>query len=116
MIWAGIAAFLVAGGVIAYQTGFDEIIYRTIMNFGASFFTYILIKIMDLFSWLLDLFPDVPEVQHYSGAIQSLLTFLVRANTFFPVIEVVFMFGFMVLFITIFFCVKIILKLIPTIG
>jgi hypothetical protein len=115
-LWNSIASLIVGGGVVSYVTGFDEIIYRTIMNFGASIFMYILIKVIELFTWLFDMLPPLPNVGYYSGSIMTFLRIVVMGNTFFPVMELLSMVAFAVVFISLFFLVKIILKLIPTIG
>ena len=108
---------LAAGGYFfAYKTGVDDVIFRTISNWASSFFMYLLVKIIDLFTWLLDMLPDLPYSTQFGAGISNFIIVAARANTFFPVAETFFMFGFVVGFILIFFIVKMILKLIPTIG
>jgi hypothetical protein len=117
MTWiAAIVGIIVAGGGIAYLTGYDDVIYRTVMNFGAAIFLYVLTKVMELFCWLLDALPPLPNASQYGNAITNFLTILARANTFFPVVEFAFLFSFTIGFLLIFITVKFILKLIPTIG
>jgi len=117
MIWiAGITALIVAGGYLAYATGVNDEIYRTIMNFGANIFVYVLAKVIDLFCYFLDLMPALPYAVSFGNAITTLITVLARANTFFPVEEACYMFGFVVAFLLIFIAIKFVLKLIPTIG
>ncbi len=117
MLWIlGATALILGGGYLAYATGVDDEIYRTIMNFGANLFVYVLAKVMDLFVWFLDLMPALPYAGEYVNGITTLVTLLARANTFFPVVETCLMFGFAVSFLLIFITVKFVLKLIPTIG
>ena len=119
MGWIKSTILWALGGAVAgvtYATGFAEEIYRTIMNWASAFFIYILAKIVDLFCWLLDLLPELPYSQQFASGIAQIIMVSVRANTFFPVAETFFMFSFLVGFIIVFFTIKIILKLIPTIG
>lgn len=117
MLWiAGITAIVIGGGYLAYATGVDGDIYRTIMNFGSGIFVYVLAKVIDLFCYFLDLMPALPYSSGFVNAITTLVTVLARANTFFPVVETCFMFAFTITFLIIFICIKFILKLIPTIG
>ena len=117
MLWlAGVTAMIVAGGLIAYKTGVDEEIYRTVMNFGAGIFVYVMAKVVDLFCWFLYFLPALPYSPDFVVAVTNLLTLLARANTFFPVVETCFMFGLTVAFLLVFISLKFVLKLIPTIG
>jgi len=119
MSWISKLIITALGGAVAgvtYLTGFDEVIYRTIMNWASAIFIYLLAKIVDLFTWLLDMLPNLPYSSQFGAGISQIIIVAVRANTFFPVAETFFMFGFVVGFILIFFTIKIILKLIPTIG
>ena len=117
MLWAaGITALIVAGGYLVYSVGVDEEIYRTVMNFGANIFVYIMAKVVDLFCWFLDFLPALPYSSDFVIAVTNLVTLLARANTFFPVVETCFMFAFTVAFLLVFISIKFILKLVPTIG
>jgi len=106
----------VAGAGITYSTGFLPDIYMTIMNWASAFFIYVLAKIVDLFTWLIDQLPELPYSQDFANGISQIIILGVRANTFFPVAETFFMFAFLVGFIIVFFTIKMILKLIPYIG
>ncbi|MCL2622888.1 MAG: hypothetical protein FWD31_04390 [Planctomycetaceae bacterium] len=117
MPWLVVVAALAAGGFFfAYKTGVDDVIFRTISNWASSFFMYLLVKIIDLFVWLLDMLPDLPYAGHFASGISQFIIIAARANTFFPVAETFFMFSFVVGFLLVFIIIKLILKLIPTIG
>lgn len=117
MLWIlGMTSVIIAGGYLAYATGVDDEIYRTVMNFGANIFVYIMAKVIDLFCYFFDLMPALPYSSGFVNALTSFITILARANTFFPVAEACFMLAFTVAFLLIFISVKFVLKLIPTIG
>ena len=117
MSWIrGITAVILGGATIAYASGYDDVLYRTIMSYGASIFVYVMVNVIDLFCFFLDLMPALPYASDYVMGLTSFITVLARANTFFPVAETALMFSFTVGFILVFFTIKIILKLIPTIG
>ena len=117
MPWiAAVAIAILGGGYLAYATGVDDEIYRTIMNFGANIFVYILAKVIELFCYFLDFMPALPYSSGFVSALTTLITVFARANTFFPVVETAYMLAFTITFLLIFISVKFVLKLIPTIG
>ena len=115
MSWIGRIVTLLTGGVVgvAYATGFDEIILRTLMNWVSSIFLYFLAQFIDLLVWLIDLLPALPYSSSFSQGISQIILVAVRVNTFLPVEEFFYIFGFVVGFLLIFITIKLILKIIP---
>jgi len=104
------------GGAVAgitYATGFDQVIYRTLANWISALFVYLLAKCVDLLCWLLDMLPALPYSADFTNGITQIIIVAVRANTFFPVVEAFYLFGFFIGFLAIFICIKLLLKIIP---
>jgi len=114
--WGRILGLVGLGGGVAYATGFDQVIYRTLINFGSAVFCYLLASVMNLLSWLLDQLPDIDFSPDFVNGMISFLIFLSQLNTFFPVVEFFSIFSFVISFNFISFVVKRFLKLIPFIG
>ena len=116
MAWIGaIVAFVVGGGYLAYATGVDDVIYRTIMNFAASLFCYLAAKSIELGIFTIDFLPDLPYSSIQAG-LTYFLQILATANTFFPVKEFLGALTFMFLFYVSLIAIRGILKIIPGMG
>jgi len=116
MAWIGaIVTFIVGGSYLAYATGVDDVIYRTIMNFAASLFCYLAAKSIDLGFIVIDFLPPLPYSSIEAG-LSYFLQILVTANTFFPVMEFVGVLTFMFLFYVALIAWRIVLKLVPGLG
>jgi len=116
MAWISSFVAKALGGAaqgIGYVTGFVQDIYYTIINAVAAIFIYLLAKCIDLLCWLLDQLPALPITPEMEAGLMDVIMIAASLNDFFPVVEAFYMFGFVVGFISIFICIKLLLKIIP---
>ena len=114
MVWTALLVTAIVGGAVyAYKSGYNTIMLRTLMNWTSGIFLYLLAQFMDLLVWLIDLLPALPYSSSFSQGISQIILVAVRVNTFFPVEELFYIFGFVVGFLLIFITIKLILKIIP---
>ena len=117
MGWLGNVIGLVFSGTacFAYATGYDAVIYRTIMNWTSDIFLYLLAKGLEFFIKTVELLPDY-SFENYQQAAEYTLTYLAKANTIFPVVELlaslIFLCGLHLCVVLI----RVILKIVPGLG
>jgi len=110
---ATIVSSFIAGFYFVYMDGVDGVMFRTLINFLASVFLYITAKVIDLLVYFIDMLPNLPEAGAY---VNTFLDSIRVFNTFVPVVETCFALGLTVVFLLSFITIKLILKMIPTIG
>ena len=117
MGWIGTVVGLIFSGsaCFAYATGFDAVIYRTIMNWTSDLFVYLIAKGLEYFVSTIELLPDY-SFENYQQAAVYVLSALSVANTVFPIVELVRSLVFVCAFYLILILIRIIFKLIPTLG
>ena len=116
MKWIGLAVSGALLGAVAHKTGFDETILRTLINYGSSFFLYILAKVIDLLCWFVDMIPPLTFTADYIMGLENIIVLVGQLNNFFPVVELFVMIFFTIIFIIAFVAFKLIYKAIPTVG
>jgi hypothetical protein len=102
-------------GALAYVTGFDKVIYRTLQNFLADAFVYLIARSIEWFVKMLDLFPDV-DASQYQAAAERVFYVLGTANTFFPILLFVYLMGYAFMLYVFLIGLRIVLKFIPGMG
>jgi hypothetical protein len=102
-------------GALAYMTGFDKVIYRTLMKWGADLLVYLIAKSIEWFVSMLDFFPDV-DASQYQAAAERVFYVLSTANTFFPVLLFVNLMTIAFLSYLLLIGLRIVLKFIPGMG
>ena len=118
MSWLSKYISWISGGVVflAFSTGFNRVIYRTLMNYGSGIFCYLLAKFVNFGTWVIGLLPALPSDSTYRVAVENLIFILGRANTYFPVLEFVGIFVIVFLVMLVLSVVRIVLKFVPTLG
>ncbi len=112
----GIVSAIVGGGAfIAYKTGFDDVIYRTIMNWLADVFVYIIAKSIDFFIVSLEFLPEF-HLEDYQSSVAYTVSVLSLANTIFPILEFVSLIGGVCAFYMFLIGIRIIFKIVPGLG
>jgi hypothetical protein len=118
--WAGrIASSLL--GRLAYAVGevsdYLNGLFEILLNVLSSFFVYLLGQAIEFFASCIDRLPSFPEyIRNSSSYLSQFIFFAYRLDSFFPVYELLVSLAFFFSFVSIFFVVKMVLKLIPTIG
>jgi hypothetical protein len=118
--WAGrIASSLL--GRLAYAVGevsnYLNGLFEILLNVLSSFFVYILGQAFEFLAIGLEGLPSLPDsIKSSAGYLPSFISFAYKLNVFFPVLELLIAISFLFMFVMAFFVVKMILKLIPTIG
>jgi hypothetical protein len=102
-------------GALAWMTGFDQVIYRTIQNWFADAFVYVIAKAIEWFVRMLDLFPDIDGSQ-YQQAAERVFYVLSMADTFFPIYLFVSLMGHAFMLYVFLIGLRIVLKFIPGMG
>jgi hypothetical protein len=101
------------GVVSDYLNGLFEVL----LNVLSSFFIYILGKSFEFLAYCIDQLPSFPDVLKSSTVnLPYFISLAYRLNVFFPVLELLIAVSFLFTFVSVFFTIKMILKLIPTIG
>ena len=117
MPWiAAIVSVMVAGGgYLAYATGFDAVIYRTIMNWSSDTFVYVVAKGLEYFISTLDYVPNF-SLEQYQDAAIYFLSIMSLANTIFPIVEFVGLMAFTFTMYLVFIAIRNVLKIMPGMG
>lgn len=111
----GAAAVLTGSGYLVFKTGLDKELFRTISSALTDTFVAIMIPLLKGGTVLLDQLPTIP-LQGYSMHISKVMDIVSALNSFVPVVEFLAIYSVVVLFVFVFIVIKLVLKLIPTIG